>query len=131
MPHVFRISVHTRAREQESGKSAAMERENIMSDNILIRLCGLFETTSPRTGRRYFTGFLGHAKVLLLELPEGEREEGRPTWTLFIAARPDKAASERSPPLANRARPNAERPRPQPSSPVNATDRPFDDSIPF
>lgn len=97
--------------------------------DTLIKLCGLYENTSQRTGRRYFTGYLGAAKVLMLEVSEAEREEGKPTWTLFIAERPDKAAattaSERAPPPVNRAGS-----RPQPSTPASGSERPFDDSIP-
>ena len=42
----------------------------------MIPLAGLYENTSQRTGKTYFTGYLGKAKVLLLK--NDRAEEGQP-----------------------------------------------------
>ena len=43
----------------------------------LIPLAGLYESVSKKSDRRYYSGFLGRAKLVLLEVPEDQREEGR------------------------------------------------------
>lgn len=89
----------------------------------LIPLAGLFECTSQRNGRRYFTGYLGRAKLLLMEVPEAEREEGKPTWTLFIAERSERQAAQpsASPRPRRRKRPAA----------AGGAGRPFNDDLPI
>ena len=52
----------------------------------LIALAGMYENTSQKTGRRYFTGYLGKAKLVMFEARDAK--EGEPQWTLFIAERP-------------------------------------------
>lgn len=56
----------------------------------IIPLAGLYENTSQRTGKTYFSGYLGKAKVLLLQ--NDRAEEGQPGWTLFLAERSQKPA---------------------------------------
>lgn len=57
----------------------------------LIKLCGLFENTSAKTGKPYYVGYLGAAKLLLLR--DDKAAEGQPQWTLFIAERPERKAT--------------------------------------
>ena len=61
----------------------------------LIPLTGLYENTSQKTGKKYYSGVLGRAKILLLE--NKEKEEGKPGWTLFIAERQEKRAFDGEP----------------------------------
>lgn len=56
----------------------------------LIRLTGLYENRSQKTGETYFSGVLGGAKVLLLK--DSRAGEGQPGWALMIAERPAKPA---------------------------------------
>ncbi len=53
-----------------------------------IELARLYENTSARSGKTYFVGFLGKAKVLMLK--DEKAAEGQPSWVLFLAERPEK-----------------------------------------
>lgn len=59
--------------------------------DTLIPLCGLYENTSQKTGRRYFTGYLGKAKLVMFEAKDAK--DGEPQWTLFVGARPERRDS--------------------------------------
>jgi hypothetical protein len=54
----------------------------------LVKLAGLYENKSARTGDNYFVGYLGAAKVLLLR--DKKAEPGQPGWSLCITPRPEK-----------------------------------------
>lgn len=54
----------------------------------LVKLAGLYENRSQKTGDPYFVGYLGGAKVLLLK--DKRAEPGKPGWSLFITPRPEK-----------------------------------------
>lgn len=54
----------------------------------LVKLTGLYENKSAKTGDPYFVGYLGAAKVLLLR--DKKAAEGQPGWSLFITPRPEK-----------------------------------------
>lgn len=58
-----------------------------MADQM-VKVAGLYENTSQRTGKKYFTGYMGAAKVLIFEARNPE--EGGPTWDLFIAERGER-----------------------------------------
>ncbi|MFZ1415496.1 MAG: hypothetical protein WAS73_13080 [Defluviicoccus sp.] len=60
------------------------------SNSNLIRLTGLYENRSQKTGEVYFSGVLGGAKILLLK--DSRAGEGQPGWALMIAERPAKPA---------------------------------------
>ena len=51
---------------------------------MMIRLTGMYERTSAKTGLMYFTGRLNMGSRMLL-LPNLKAEEGDPPWELFIA----------------------------------------------
>jgi hypothetical protein len=64
-------------------------------NNSLIELTTLFERIS-NNGKKYFTGRLGHAKVVVL--PGDDTAEGQPTWKVFIAAAsPASPAAQKTP----------------------------------
>jgi len=51
---------------------------------MMIRLTGMYEKTSAKTGIKYYTGRLNMgSRVLLMQNLRGE--EGDPPWSLFIA----------------------------------------------
>lgn len=59
-----------------------------MSDKAaLVPLAGLYENTS-KNGNRYFSGYLGKARVVMFEARDAK--EGEPGWTLFVQERPQK-----------------------------------------
>ena len=60
------------------------------SNGNLIRLTGLYENRSQKTGEVYYAGVLGGAKVLLLK--DNRAADGQPTWALFIQERAPKPA---------------------------------------
>lgn len=64
----------------------------------LVKLAGLYENTSAKTGKTYFVGYLGSAKVLILR--DERAEPGQPQWALFIAERPSAAGQHRATPAA-------------------------------
>ena len=51
---------------------------------MMIRLTGMYERTSAKTGLMYFTGRLNMGSRMLL-LPNLKAEEGDPPWELFLA----------------------------------------------
>ncbi len=53
-------------------------------------LASLYENTSQRTGKAYFTGYLGKAKLVMLR--DERASEGQLQWTLFFTERPEKLA---------------------------------------
>ncbi|WP_130471414.1 hypothetical protein [Candidatus Magnetaquicoccus inordinatus] len=55
----------------------------------LIKLAGLYENQSQRSGETYFAGYLGSAKVVVLR--DKNAEPGKPTWSLCIQEREPKA----------------------------------------
>ncbi|MBF0098222.1 MAG: hypothetical protein HQM05_12880 [Magnetococcales bacterium] len=55
----------------------------------LIKLAGLYENQSQRSGETYFAGYLGSAKVVVLR--DKNAEPGKPTWNLCIQEREPKA----------------------------------------
>jgi hypothetical protein len=112
-----------------------------MNDAPLIRLTGMYENTAAKSGRRYFVGYLGAAKLLLLE--NTKAEPGEPGWNLCITARPERqdtprkpamVPSEREPALAGTSPAPAVTMRQRPSRAVQGApddDVPFDDPLPF
>ena len=54
----------------------------------LVKLTGLYENQSKKTGDTYFAGYLGTAKVLILR--NTRAEQGKPGWGLFIQEREPK-----------------------------------------
>ena len=54
----------------------------------LVKLTGLYENQSKKTGDTYFVGYLGAAKVLILR--DTRAEPGKPGWGLFIQEREPK-----------------------------------------
>ena len=74
----------------------------------LVKLTGLYENTSQKTGERYFTGFLGSAKVVILL--DKKAEPGKTTWNLCIQEKepkPDTAPTPYAQPPARYAAPPA------------------------
>jgi hypothetical protein len=70
------------------------------ADNRMVRLCELWERTSAK-GRRYFSGFLGEAQVLMFdggEKPHPTRPgETVRTWNLMVQEKdPDRRPQARS-----------------------------------
>ncbi|MBX3516742.1 MAG: hypothetical protein KF815_07335 [Rhodospirillales bacterium] len=66
-----------------------------MSDRTnapLVPLAGLYENTS-KNGNRYFSGFLGKARVVMFE--NRDAKEGEPGWTLFVQERQEKPREAR------------------------------------
>lgn len=61
-------------------------RKNGKPAGAMVPLTGMYENTSQRSGKKYFTGYLGRAKLVMLQ--EDRAAEGQPGWTLFIAERP-------------------------------------------
>jgi len=113
-----------------------------MNDAPLIRLTGMYENTAAKSGRRYFVGYLGGVKLLLLE--NLKAEPGEPGWNLCVTARPERqdaprrpatAPPEHEPALAAASPVPARTTRQRPSkAPQGATDDdgvPFDDPLPF
>lgn len=93
----------------------------------LVPLAGLYENTSERTGKRYFVGYLGKAKLVMLQNPEAK--DGEPGWTLFLTERPEKNGAT----LASGGERSLARRRPTtPARPVGSGarhERPFDDPL--
>lgn len=58
--------------------------------DTLIRLTGLYENRSQKTGETYFSGVLGGVKILLLK--DNRAGEGQPGWALMVAERQPKPA---------------------------------------
>lgn len=54
----------------------------------LVRMVGMYENQSQKTGNTYFVGYLGAAKVLLLK--DDRAVEGHPTLGLFLQEREPK-----------------------------------------
>ncbi|MBF0400752.1 MAG: hypothetical protein HQL80_07035 [Magnetococcales bacterium] len=54
----------------------------------LIKLAGLYENQSQRSGETYFAGYLGSAKVVVLR--DKNAEPGKPGWSLCIQERDPK-----------------------------------------
>ena len=53
----------------------------------MVKLASVYENTSQR-GTRYFVGYLGAAKLVML--PAKDAKDGEPGWTLFVQERPAK-----------------------------------------
>ena len=60
--------------------------------DTLIKLTGMYENVSAKSGKRYFVGYLGGVKLLMFETKDPK--EGEPPWTLFIAERQQKAPAD-------------------------------------
>jgi hypothetical protein len=54
----------------------------------LVKLAGLYENRSQKTGDPYFVGYMGGVKVLLLR--DKKAAEGQPGWALFVSQRPER-----------------------------------------
>jgi hypothetical protein len=54
----------------------------------LVKLAGMYENKSQKTGDPYFVGYMGAAKVLLLR--DKKAEAGQPGWALFVSQRPER-----------------------------------------
>ena len=54
----------------------------------LVKLTGLYENKSRKSGDTYFTGYLGAAKVVILR--DTRAEPGKPGWNLFVQEREPK-----------------------------------------
>ncbi len=66
-----------------------------MSDRTnapLVPLAGLYENTS-KNGNRYFSGFLGKARVVMFE--NRDVKEGELGWTLFVQERQERPREAR------------------------------------
>ena len=48
----------------------------------LVKLTGLYENTSKKSGDVYFAGYLGAAKILVMR--DKRAEPGKPTWGIFV-----------------------------------------------
>ncbi len=48
----------------------------------LVKLTGLYENQSQRSGETYFTGYLGAVKVVVLR--DKKAEPGKPGWSLCV-----------------------------------------------
>ncbi|MBF0437452.1 MAG: hypothetical protein HQL77_19105 [Magnetococcales bacterium] len=58
----------------------------------LVKLTGLYENKSKKTGETYFAGFLGSAKVLIMK--DKNAEPAKPSWTLFVQEKPDSGQAK-------------------------------------
>lgn len=65
----------------------------------LVPLAGLYENTS-KNGNRYFSGYLGKARVVMFE--NREAKDGEPGWTLFVQERAEKPREARPEPVTAR-----------------------------
>lgn len=66
----------------------------------LVPLCGLFERTS-KSGRRYFSGLLGSARILVFENSTHNPDDPKsPTHSVFIQER--VASSDHKPAVASK-----------------------------
>ena len=54
----------------------------------LVKLTGMYENTSQRTGDVYFAGYLGNAKIMLFR--DKNAEPGKPTWSLCLQEKDPK-----------------------------------------
>ena len=54
----------------------------------LVKLTGLYENVSQKTGETYYTGFLGSAKVVILK--DKQAEPGKTTWNLCVQEKETK-----------------------------------------
>lgn len=54
----------------------------------LIKLTGMYENVSKRSGDTYFAGFLGGAKVMLFR--DKNAEPGKPGWSLCVQEKEPK-----------------------------------------
>ncbi|MEO5349792.1 MAG: hypothetical protein H7836_09110 [Magnetococcus sp. YQC-3] len=54
----------------------------------LVKLTGLYENQSQRSGETYFTGYLGAVKVVVIR--DKHAEPGKPGWSLCIQERDTK-----------------------------------------
>ena len=66
-----------------------------MNDGPMIKLAGLYENIS-KAGNRYFVGYLGGVKLIMLENKRRESEK-EPGWTLFVAERPEQKSQAAKP----------------------------------
>ena len=81
-----------------------------MTDQPMIRICGLYQNVSKTTGRTYFVGVCGGVKYLLLE--NTQAEEGKPGWNLCLTIREEKPhAPSISPPRETGSLSHTPRPR--------------------
>ena len=80
-----------------------------MSD--MMEFCGLWENTS-KAGKKYYSGRLGNAKLMLFKVPDEKRTERGPAMRIMIA------------PWETREAPGT-------PIPDKATSSPADDDIPF
>lgn len=60
----------------------------------LVKLTGLYENQSKKTGDTYFAGYLGAAKILILR--DTRAEPGKPGWSLFVQEREPKQDQRQS-----------------------------------
>jgi|GEM_PF-3344993 hypothetical protein len=89
--------------------------------DTLVPICGLYQNESTKTGRPYFVGYMGRAKILLLE--DTRAEPGQPGWTLFITERPQKASGTTT------TRPTSQRTSSRARQAAADAGRPFDDRL--
>lgn len=54
----------------------------------LVKLTGLYENVSKRTGDTYFSGYLGNVKVVVLR--DKNAEQGKPGWSLCVQEKDPK-----------------------------------------
>lgn len=79
----WRFVSQVRLTASRSASGPAMTERG--SNGPLVRLAGVYENTSQR-GTRYFVGYMGAAKLVML--PAKDAKEGEPQWTLFVQERP-------------------------------------------
>ena len=59
--------------------------------DTMIKLAGLYENESKKTGNKYFVGYMGLTKVLIFKARDPGPHD--PTWELYIAERPVETRS--------------------------------------
>ena len=88
-----RPAIFTRGRNQMEGK---------------VKLTTLWQRRSERTGKTYFSGSLGAARILVLKDERAEVPDGADgIWTVFLDEPPQRQAAAAGPPLTITARANA------------------------
>lgn len=60
----------------------------------LTQICGVWENVSKRTGKTYFVGRLGDAKILVLENNDREEGSNQPTHNIVMQHAPREKASK-------------------------------------
>ena len=89
----------------------------------LVKICELWQRKSSKTGKTYFSGFMGDVQVLMFRGGEVTRPNGEvvQTWRLFVQERdPERRPQQK--PEQHRADPG--------QHDTSDPQRPFDDEIP-